>query len=253
MTIEEVDGNLRTLESSVRLSGEETKIDGSVVLGSLRLKFLRKGTTTGKEIPWKNHFGGPFAYMQSLRGDPMKPEEERSFNWIDPMTGELLKMELKAGKYIKTPLLDGKQYSLLEITSKSYRGDRFDETQLWIDENGETLKSYNPTFDVRSYRAPRAMAEKVRDAGLSDSFTQNSVELKKPIEDFDTASSLTFRVFCNERQTENFLPSRTNQSVFVKSAITNEITVHSMSESTNLPDGVTPELKIADIYSKPSR
>jgi transglutaminase-like putative cysteine protease len=252
MTIEDIDGNLRTIEATIKQNGDETKLEGSVVIDDLRLKIQRSGTTTGKEIPWESRFGGPFATSQVLRGKPMTPNESRSFSWIDPLSGELLKMELQAGKYIKTPLLDGQQYPLLEIVSKSYRGEQHDETILWVDSNGETMKSYSPLFDIRSYRCPRAMAEKVRDAGLCGTFTNDYVPLSGPIFDYQTAGRLTFRVICDERRSDNFLPSRTHQEVTAKSSIANQVIVHAMSEKTLPPKGVNVESKADDKYLQAS-
>lgn len=251
MTIEDSDGSLRTIEAVMKQGDIETKVEGNVVLGTLRLQIITDGAATGKDIPWTDDelIGGPFADMQSLRGRPMKPGEERRFSWLDPITGEILQMELIAKDFIKTPLLDGLQYRLLEVTARAYLGDRGVTSTLWVNEKGETLKSYNASTDIRSYRCERSLAEKVRDGAACEAIDQYSVPLKQPIKDATTAPRLTFVMNANERFPTAMFPSTTSQRVKISSSVTNEITVYPMKEHTPLPSGVSPELRIDETFT----
>ncbi len=138
--------------------------------------------------------GGPFADIQSLRGDPLEPGEKRSFSWLDPITGDISKMEFKAGQYIQTPLLDGVQHRLLEVKSRASVGDRGVESTLWVNDIGEVLKSYNAELDIRSFRCERSLAESVRDGGLCESFKDLSVSLSKPIENFGNREKIRYTI-----------------------------------------------------------
>ncbi len=253
MTIEEVDGSLRTIETNFKQGDDVTRIDGNVVLEALRLQIQKNGSTVGKEVPWGNGVGGPFADIQSLRGDPLEPGEKRNFTWLDPVTGDILKMELKAGKHIQTPLLDGIQHRLLEVTARATMGDRGVESTLWVNETGEVLKSYNAETDIRSFRCERSLAESVRDAALCESYKVVSVPLLSPIPDYATKEQLKFRIQLNDAlANKDVFPSRTNQTAKQRSSLALELTVFPMSESSKIPDGVTPELKIDDRCLKPS-
>jgi Transglutaminase-like superfamily len=253
MTIEEVDGSLRTIEANLKQGDDVTRIDGNVVLESLRLQIQKNGSTVGKEIPWGNGVGGPFADIQSLRGDPLEPGEKRNFTWLDPVTGNILKMELKAGKHIQTPLLDGIQHRLLEVTARATIGERGVESTLWVNEKGEVLKSYNAESDIRSFRCEQSLAESVRDAGLCESYKEFSVPLLNPIPDYKTKERLSFRIQLSDALTsKNVFPSRTNQTAKVRSSLALEITSFPMNEQSTVPNGVTPELKIDDSCVKPT-
>ncbi len=253
MTIEEVDGSLRTIEALLKQGDDVTRIDGNVILDSLRLQIQKNGSASGKEIPWGPSMGGPFADVQSLRGDPLEPGEKRSFSWLDPITGDISKMEFKAGQYIQTPLLDGVQHRLLEVKSRASVGDRGVESTLWVNDVGEVLKSYNAELDIRSFRCERSLAESVRDGGLCESFKDLSVSLSKPIENYANREKLRYTIQLEDvLQNSVLFPSRTNQIAERRSSLSLQLTVFPMNEKSNLPDGVTPELKIDESFSKPS-
>jgi Transglutaminase-like superfamily len=253
MTIEEIDGGLRTIEAVLKQGDDVTRIDGNVILESLRLQIQKSGSASGKEIPWGASMGGPFADVQSLRGDPLEPGEKRSFSWLDPITGDILKTEFKAGQYIQTPLLDGVQHRLLEVKSRASVGDRGVESTLWVNDVGEVLKSYNADLDIRSFRCDRSLAESIRDGGICESIKEYSLALSKPIENYETEEKIRYKLELEDiLQSSSSFPSRTNQVAERRSSLSLQLTVFPMNEKSTLPDGVTPELKIDEAFSKPS-
>jgi hypothetical protein len=252
MTIEEVDGALRTIEAEVSQGDLKTKIEGNVVLGSLRLRIVQDGKTIGKELTWGDNIGGPFADIQTLRGRPMKPGENRKFVWLDPVTGTLLKYEYQAKDYMMTPLIDGQQHRLLEVMVRAHNSERGIESLIWINDRGEPLKSYNPQTDIRSFRCDRSLAERVRDAGLCESFDSIAVPLSEPILDADNAGYIDFHVTSITGELRRPIAARTNQSVKIPTSLSNVVRVHAMDEATRMPEGVTPELNIGPSFKKAS-
>jgi hypothetical protein len=252
MTIEEVDGSLRTVEAKLKQGPMETSIEGSVVLGKLRLQVTQAGKAIGKEIDWGDDFGGPFADIQTLRGQPLKPGESRAFSWLDPISGDMLKLEFQAKDYVSTPLLDGLQHRLLEVVARASIEERGMESTLWLNEAGEPLKSYHPSTDIRSFRCERSLAESVRDAAACEGLSQRSVTLAGVIEDVEEVPSLIFQLANTHSDSRWTIPSRTNQSVRMLTPLSTQVTIHAMQERTGLPPGVTPEPKADESYLLPS-
>ncbi len=251
-SIEETDGRLRTIEATIRQGEIETKTDGMVILGTLRLKTQSPDKATGIDIPWPNECGGPFAVAQSMRGRPMRPGETRRLLMLDPILGQVVKIKLQAKDYIKTPLIDGDQYSLLEITSEARFGENSLTSTLWTNMAGETLKSYTSVWDIRSFRVERSLAESIRDAAECERLTKTQIKLKSPIENIESKEKLEFQIGHSERDPFPMLPGRTNQSIKSTSAFTVLATVFAMKERTPMPIGVSPELTLDPLCSQPS-
>lgn len=251
-SIEETDGRLRTIEARTTQGGAETKTDGMVILGTLRLKTQGPEKASGIDIPWPEECSGPFAVAQSLRGRPMRPGETRNLLMLDPILGQVVKVKLQSKDYMKTPLIDGNQHSLLEINSEAMFGDRSLASTLWTNMSGEILKTYTSALDIRSFRVERSVAESIRDAAACERLNKTEVKLRLPIENLDAKEKLEFHVGHSERDPFQMLPGRTNQSVKSTSAFTVQVTVFAMKERTPLPLGVTPELVVDPVYSAAS-
>ena len=241
-SIEETDGRMRTIEARTKQGKVETKTDGMVILGILRLKTESPDKATGVDIPWPKECGGPFVVAQSLRGRPMRPGETRRLLMLDPILGQIVKIKLQSKDYMKTPLIDGIQYSLLEISSEASIGERSLVSALWTNMSGEILKTYTSALDIRSFRVERSVAESVRDAAACETLTKTKIKLKSPIENLASKEKLEFQIGHSEKDPSQMLPGRTNQSVKSTSAFTAKVAVFAMKERSTLPLGVTPEL-----------
>lgn len=252
ISYEEFDGRLKTIEASLKQGDYESKIEGSVILGALRLRMQRGETTTGSEIPWPKEYGGPFAVAQSLRGDPMKPGETRTLSMLDPVLGQVVQVTLRAKDFMKTPLMDGLQHNLLEIVSEVKLGDKGISSILWVNDVGETQKTYTSELDIRSFRVERTFAESIRDAAICENMTVRSIPLNSTIKDYDSAESLVFRMRHRDNDPFRILPGRTNQSLKWLIAFTVNVTVYPMKETTSMPEGVSPELQSPPECSNPS-
>ncbi|MDZ4848752.1 MAG: transglutaminase-like domain-containing protein [Pirellulaceae bacterium] len=251
-TFEEVDGRLKAIEATLTQGDKQTKIEGSVILGSLRLRIQRNDSTTGVDIPWPNDFGGPFSVAQSLLGRHMKSGETRTLSMLDPILGQVVKIKLQAKDHLKTPLMDGLQHNLLEIQSEVKLGDKGLASTLWVNKDGETQKTYTSDLDIRSFRVERSFAESIRDAANCESMTRTEFELAEPIADYASAKSLTFRIRHQTNDPMRMFVSRTNQSLKAVNAFTVDATVYAMHEKSTMPDGISPELVDDPLCSQPS-
>jgi hypothetical protein len=251
-SIEESDGRLRTIEAKTKQGEFETTTEGMVILGVLRLKTQSPEKATGVDIPWPKECGGPFAVAQSMRGRPMRPGEIRRLLMLDPVLGQVVKVKLESKDYVKTPLLDGNQHSLLEVHSEVRAGDMKTSSTLWTNMSGETLKTYTSAWDIRSFRVERSLAESIRDVAACEKLTKTKIKLKSPIEGLASKEKIEFRIGHPERDPFQLIPGRTNQSVKSTSAFTVLATVFAMKEKSAVPLGVTPELTQDPLYSKPS-
>ena len=171
---------------------------------------------------------------------------------LDPILGQLVKIKLQSKDYMKTPLMDGNQHSLLEIISEAKIGDISMTSTLWTNKSGETLKTYTSAIDIRSFRVERSIAESVRDAIACEKLTKTKIKLKSPIENLASIEKMVFQIGHSVRDPYEIIPGRTHQSVKSITAFSVQVTVFAMKEKSSIPEGVTPERIPDPLCSKPS-
>jgi len=173
-SLEQVNGKLKSIELQFVQGEDIQKTTAIVTLDRMRIRTESKEGIRSRDIVWHPDTGGPFSIMQSLKRRPMKAGETRELDMFDPLLGGIVAVTLVAGDYVNTPKLEGEQISMLEIRSMAVFEKRQQQTLLWVDEKGESLKSYASRLDVRSFRCEESMAYRVRDSLRSD--------LKSPID-----------------------------------------------------------------------
>jgi len=263
-SVEQVDGKLRSFEMEFTQGDTKEKTTGTVVLDRLRLQIEKKGGLQVREIPWRIEIGGPFAIMQSLRRRPMKPNETRELEMIDPLLGDIVAVTLVAGDYLSTPRLDGEQISMLEVRSTAVFDKQQQKTVLWVDEKGETQKSLASQIDIRSFRCEESMFDRVRDAIFMENKTVRSITLAGQTNGFESLPDVIFNITYAEGDAFRVIPQDEYQ--VLKSASPFDVTIRisrppilmqdfdPVSEQEFLSDpsyrGATPLLQINDTIIK---
>ncbi len=222
-SVEQFDGKLRSFEMEFIQGDKKEKTIGNVVLDRLRLQIEKNGGVQTRELPWRPEIGGPFAIMQSLRRRPMKPNETRELEMIDPLLGDVVAVTLVAGDYLSTPRLDGEQISMLEIRSTAVFDKQQQKTVLWVDEKGETQKSLASQIDIRSFRCEESMVARIRDAILIENKTSEPISLAGPTSGIESLPEVTFKITHTEGDAFRVIPQDEYQ--VLKSAAPFDITI----------------------------
>ena len=216
-SVEKIDGKLRSFEMEFAQGDTKEKTIGNIVLDRLRLQTEKKGVVQLREIPWRPEIGGPFAIMQTLRRRPMKPNETRELEMIDPLLGDIVAVTLVAGDYLSTPRLDGEHISMLEVRSTAVFDKQQQKTVLWVDEKGETQKSLASQIDVRSFRCEESMLGRVRDAIFMESKTAQPITLAGQANGIERFPDIIFKITHTEGDAFRVIPQDEYQ-VLISSA-----------------------------------
>jgi hypothetical protein len=262
-SIERMNGELIRIEGTIKNETRKTRFLGVVLGEELRLEVSTEGVqsnTKKLKVPWNATLRGPFAIEQSLLRHPMREQEVREVSYFDPIQQQVVNARLEAMDYLDTAKFDGSSQRLLEVQSTAQIGETVTRALLWLDENGDSQKSYLPGIDVRSFRCDPVSARyvisrselealKIRDA----TFNRNAHLFRKESENPDPTDDqpVTFDLEFSDREKAIPLPSRTNQVVTTISPRSLKVIVYPISsdsypiEGLDSEDAVTPFHRLA--------
>jgi len=217
MSIELANGELKEIEGSLEIGTSKRTFKGIVNREKLKLTTEENGRRTEKELEWKKIYRGPFAVEQSMLRKPMEEGELRLLKYFDPLQGQLIDGELDAKKYIPTPtMLDGSQ-DLLEVRSIGRIGEGSSQSLLWVDNNGEGLKSFVQGNDILSFRSRPIVGQIFKTCSDLRAVPSLSIPIIGDIEkitgNFSDAESMTYRIRHKTEETYPMFTDKIGQNV----------------------------------------
>jgi hypothetical protein len=171
------EGGLVRFESRMSAGPGEIVSVGAVREGLLGIDTTTVGRTESKKIPWQAEWGGLFAPDQSLRRAPLKPGEKRTIRSLLPIMNMTADTRLEALDYEMVELPSG-QVKLLKLNSTIDLGVQKIESVVWMNDQGETLKSLVPSLGPESVRTTKADALRQPDGQQYDLLLASTVPLK---------------------------------------------------------------------------
>lgn len=247
-TTEYFDGELRTFKIEYAIGDQATKIQGKAVSNVLQYEIEREGKKENKALPWSKEHRGPFAIEQSLRRKSLEPDEVRIVHYLDPVMLTVVEARLQSRGKITTPLLDGTLAELTEVEVQTKYGDQSVKTLYWVDEHGQSLKSYITYLDMRTFRGTRAAAENLQEQGALDLATLSHLFLKDKVEGIQNAKSVRYRVKLSGADPLEIFSRKTNQKIESISNREAIITVMRPELNEPLPPGIDAEQGAAEKY-----
>src|SRR5436190_15985300 len=171
------DGGLVRFESRMSAGPGEIVSVGAVRGGQLGIDTTTLGRTQSQKIPWQADWGGLFAPEQSLRRMPLKPGEKRSIHSLLPIMNIPAETRLEALDY-ETVDLPGGKAKLLKVNNIVEIGPQKIESVVWMNEQGETLKSLVPSIGQLAVRTTKADALRQGDGEKFDLLVASTVRLR---------------------------------------------------------------------------
>lgn len=152
-SIERLDGTLESFNAELQMGSDVTTYQGVRRDGQLVIT-ARSGTTdTTWSIPWQPDDRGLAAVQQSLRSKPMREGQSRQIRALLPMHYQPGVFRLQAVAQAAVPLLKGRTATLLEIKSQLQLSPEMTiDSVLWVDREGQIIKSLMPALELVSYR-----------------------------------------------------------------------------------------------------
>lgn len=171
-----VDGKLVRFESQMEGGGSKTLGSGQVEGNQLRTKTLTVGNTQRQSFDWKPEYGGYLAVDESLRKQPLKPKEKRTIISLTAPINSPAATELTAEDYELTPVRTSEQ-KLLKVRASTALGDQKLDSELWLTQQGEILKTRLP-FGLETYRTTKSIATNLATIGEVDLLRSTVVKPK---------------------------------------------------------------------------
>jgi hypothetical protein len=224
MATETPEGVLRTFHSEIQDGPMPVCTTGEVHGDRLQLEMTSAGKTTRTSVPWSAQYGGPFAFEESLRHQPMKPGERRKIKAWD-VSNQVTETDMTARQYEQTPLLSG-SFSLLRIDALNRMPDGQTITSVaWTDSQGEVLKS-RVEPNIEAMRVPEEVAKAEGDIGNFDLGRNMHVKVDRPLPRVHDGHRVRYRVTLDGGNPADAFPNGASQKVTSLGTERAEVTVY---------------------------
>jgi hypothetical protein len=197
---------------------------GAVRGGQLSIDTTTLGRTQSQKTPWQSDWGGLFAPDQSLRRLPLKPGETRTVRSLLPVMNVAADNRLQALDFERVDLPGGPA-KLLKIQSTVEFGPQRIESELWINEQGETLKTFVPGIRQESVRTTKAEALRHDSAEKYDLMLASTVRLKGELPSPHETKRAVYRAHLKAGQIAELFSDCLSQQVKLIDRHTAELTV----------------------------
>jgi hypothetical protein len=252
VSIERANGELLRVEGTLQTDTKKSRFIGIPKDNTLKVETSSEGRTTTQTFPWEPGLRGPFAIEQSLMREPLREQEIREVKYFDPVQLKTIDARLEAMDYVETAIFDGTTERLLEVQSTALVDGNETRALIWLDERGESHKSYLPGIDVRSFRCDAITARYVISKSEMDALSIRDVVLFGNVTQIDATPSVTYRLELRSNDSLPTLSSRTNQVARLVKPKVFDVTVHRVTPPFPPIEGLDADDRLVDAYSTPS-
>lgn len=217
-------GELRRFETEMTGGGGDLKARGIVANDKLTIDTATAGKVTSQSIPWKKEWGGFDAVERSLAAQPMKPGEKRTIAGLLPIFHIVGETELTAIGPETVALPDGDR-ELLRVESVIRIGQQQMESVQWVDENGESLKSFIPGVAQEGVRVDREQALSGKRTAPLDLIVASIVPLQGKLPTPPLTKRVVYRARVNQGRIDGVFDDCLSQRVTLKDNQTAELEI----------------------------
>ena len=232
-SIETPQGDLVSCRTQMSDGTAKKTTTGRVGNGRLTITTTIAGREQQTAIPWQTGWRGFFGVEESLRNQPLKPGEKRTLVVLAPVLMQPANVELTAGTYEPTTLTAGTKPSL-----KVERADQLQvadgqtltiKSTLWINKEGEILKTLLPGLGLEEYRTSRDHALAKLGSRPFDINASFSIRLKRPLTEPHKTRRVRYRIHVKDGQASDFFAQGASQQIKALEDGSSEIEVQSIT------------------------
>ena len=224
LSVETRDGELLRCTTRETAGRDETVVVATVAGDKLKLEITTAGKVATSEIDWRREWVGYFGPDLSLRKKPLKPGEKRTFTALMPVINRPCEVRLEATVKEAVKLLDGSAV-LLKIRRVDTIGTAKLESSLWVNEQGEVIKTFLPSLGLESIRCSKEVALDGANKGGFDLGTASIVSVKGKLTNPHTAKRITYKAILKDGDIASSFARGASQSVETIDEHTAKITV----------------------------
>ncbi|HND51494.1 MAG TPA: transglutaminase-like domain-containing protein [Pirellulaceae bacterium] len=230
------DGRLLHFQARVTSGAEVTRTNGAVRDGKLKLRTWIEDKPEGAEerdVDWPADATGMYGVNLSLIAKPLKARETRTIKSLMPIFNQIAETTLVAEGFESLRVL-GESRQLLKIRRTDRLGERKVDSTVWMDENGEVLKTFMPLpppgFSTVRTTEGQAVAESA--SAAFDLGRASVVQLNAPIPNSHGTQLVVYEAKAKSGVLEGLFPSDEVQQVMGRNPAAVMITVHAIRPDT---------------------
>ncbi len=233
-TVETSEGVLREFQTVVSFGPVPTVVSGKVKGDTLEITTATQGRSQASTLPWSGEIGGFRAVENSLSKRPMTAGEKRSFKMLMPLVNQVADVELTAGQFEETDIL-GTSVKLLRVDMVTRLPEQAIASTLWMDSQGEVLKTHVAALDQASYRTTEAIAKSPAGAeGTLDLGLDLFVKVEPPLSRPHETNEVVYRVELVDGDPEKVFARGPTQQVKSLGPHAAEVTVRRLDPRADL-------------------
>ena len=217
-------GEVVRFESRMKMGPQDMVSSGRVADGKMTIETTTLGKTQKHAIDWPAGTGGFFAAEQSLKSQPLAPGEKRSLACLMPVFNTIGANELTAADYETVKLPSGEK-KLLKVESVVEIGGQKLDTTLWVNDEGQVLRSLVPAIGQEAVRTTKEDALKSPTAGGFDLLAASIVKLRGELRSPLTTRRVVYRATVKTGELKGVFPESLSQRVKPIDERTAEVTV----------------------------
>ena len=176
-TWETLSGEIVRFESRMSSGAGEITAEGQTGNGGLIVTTNTHGKVVKNFIVLPEKCGGFFAADESLLKKPLVAGEKRKVQAMVPIFSQPGETQLTAGEEEEVSI-DGLKQKLLKVTREEKIAGQAVTTLNWVNDKGEILRAFDPTFQQEQFVTSRAIAQAREDIGKIDLLAETTAKLK---------------------------------------------------------------------------
>jgi hypothetical protein len=217
-------GDVVRFESRMKMGPQDMVSQGRVAGDKLEIETTTLGRSEKQTIDWPAGTGGFFAAEQSLKNQPPKPGEKRRLTCLMPVFNTIGTTDLAAADYETVKLPSGEK-KLLKVASVVEIGGQKLETTLWLDDEGQTLRSLVPAMGQEAVRTTKEDALQSPAEGGFDLLAASIVKLRGKLPSPHTTKRVVYRATVKTGELKDVFAEGLSQQVKPIDERTVEVTV----------------------------
>ena len=244
-TLEKPTGELIRFETKVQMGRVPMSAKGRVRGEKLDIELSTQGKSQSQSLPWSLEIGGFFAVEQSLHHEPIKPGQQRNFRAIVAITNQVGNVELQAKGLEEVQLLDGSRELLRVEKTIRLPNNSLDLETMWVDEQGNILKTKSSTMGLESFRTTRQVA--LSQSKGVDVGQLTLVPVDRPLADPHESAHIRYRAHLLNDDPVKAFPQALGQKVTRVDQHTAILDITPVTPNTPLAGVVVPPPETSDL------
>ena len=215
-TIETPDGQVLRLDTRTLASQQVLRVHGDVIDGKMRLKIENGDQKQEQVIPWSADTFGPYGAELSLSRKTIKAGEIRKVKTFIPDLNKIVEATLTARTVEPVALGGGANRDLLRVDQEIAfeNGKKAPEmsSTLWVDENGQILKTFtDANGGMVTYRTTKEAAQ--RDSPKADLIASSVIKIGRKIGTPENSRDVLYKVTLTDADPAQIFPNDRRQTI----------------------------------------